>query len=266
MDNTDELYNYEQKKINHVFHYTPVFEHLQGIVSKGFLPSYCKEKIGETNYLTPMVSFCNIPMVEVDKYMRYGKNGIGMSLSWAVQNRLTPVTYIHRNSPYHSVLKSIDFIQSKFSFGDRKEIKIEDFINNDEMLDKAMNIEEINIISLITLQYLKNWETFYDGDKIKTYQEREWRYVPTDSKIKPIIQENESQFFEFEEKPKPHFPECSLKINEIDDISYIVVTEDSQRAKIIKTLNKRFSKNKTKDAIMSGKLLILTANQIKNDF
>jgi hypothetical protein len=62
-------YKYEQKKINHVFHYTSNFSDLQKIVRNGFIPSYCREEIANKTYLTPMVSFCNIPIAEVDRYI-----------------------------------------------------------------------------------------------------------------------------------------------------------------------------------------------------
>src|SRR5659263_94182 len=86
---------FNQKKINHIFHYTSNFDVLLKILKNGFEPSYCAERINDVEYYIPMISFCNIPLRDVDLYMRYGKYGIGMSLEWAEENSISPVVYIH---------------------------------------------------------------------------------------------------------------------------------------------------------------------------
>lgn len=65
--------DFNQKKINHIFHYADNFEIFQKILKNGFAPSYCSENINKIEYFIPMVSFCNIPLRDVDSYMRYGK-------------------------------------------------------------------------------------------------------------------------------------------------------------------------------------------------
>lgn len=265
-----DQYKYEQKKINHIFHYTSYFPDLQNIIRQGFIPSYCNEEIGDKKYLTPMVSFCNIPISEVDNYMRYGKNGIGMSLEWAIEKQLTPVTYTHKNSPYHKILASLSLMKlhqgiNEIFEGDRK-----NFLGIDILEDMALDQKSLIYKSnLKLLQFLKNWETLYKGEKIITYQEREWRYVPIDSKVVPIIEEDHSDYESYmdkEKKPKPHLPDYPLKIDHLSDIKYIVVTTEKQRGNIIGTLNKRFTEQETTLALLQGKLSILTASQIRNDF
>ena len=269
MDNIDKQYKYEQKKINHVFHYTSVFQRLQGIILEGFFPSYCKEKVGDSNYMTPMVSFCNIPIAEVDKYMRYGKNGIGMSLNWAVRNGLTPVTYIHENSPYHNIISTLNWVNHNLRVYDETSI-LENKNNNDKLLENLFNNEKlIHNMTVKNLQLLKNWGTVHKGVEINTYQEREWRYLPNDKYVEPVIYENDPKYNDLldgNKKPKPHLREHPLNIDKIDDIKYIVVTTDLQRSKIIKTLNNRFTPDNTTKALVRGKLSILTASQIRNDF
>lgn len=270
MSSSKNPYKYEQKKINHIFHYTAYFPDLESIIRKGFIPSYCKEEIANKNYLTPMVSFCNIPIGEVDKYMRYGKNGIGMSLEWAIKYRLSPVTYTHQNSPYQGLLNSLSLMNLHVNLNDLFERNPKNFLDYEMMDDLALDQKSLVYkANLALLQYLKNWETDYKGEKIITYQEREWRYVPTHKNIRPLIEENDSEFVDYTEndkKPKPHLPEFPLKIENISDIKYIVVTTEKQVDSIIKTLFKKFSEKDTTHALLQGKLSILTASQIRNDF
>lgn len=270
MNTVVDQYKYEQKKINHVFHYTSNFTDLQKIVRKGFIPSYCKEEIGNDKYLTPMVSFCNIPIAEVDKYMRYGKNGIGMSLYWAIKKGLSPVIYTHNNSPYQSILGQLSMLKLQFD--------LDEYIDNkkynlfDEDPNSLLALDRVSLtykINLKILQFLKNWQTEYQGDQIITYQEREWRYVPNNEKIDPLIKEGSLIFDDYldkEIKPKPHLKDFPLAIDSLNDIKYIVVTTEKQREKIIGTLNNRFTEEKTTTALLTGKLSILTASQIRNDF
>lgn len=270
MSSSKDPYKYEQKKINHVFHYTSYFPDLQKIVRNGFIPSYCKEEIDNKKYLTPMVSFCNIPIGEVDKYVRYGKNGIGMSLKWAIKNGLSPVTYTHENSPYYFILSSFSLLKFHQEISGYKDNNGKNFLGMNMLDDLALDQNSIRYkANLKLLQYLKNWETEYKGEKVVTYQEREWRYVPDNNIIKPLIEEQDSEFDEYLDKvkkPKPHLPEFALRIKNLEDIRYIVVTTEKQVDSIIKTLNKRFSEINTTQALLKGKLSILTASQIRNDF
>lgn len=270
MSISKDPYKYEQKKINHVFHYTSYFPDLQNIVRKGFIPSYCKEDIANKKYLTPMVSFCNIPIGEVDNYMRYGKNGIGMSLKWAVKNGLSPVTYTHENSPYHYILSSFSMLKFHQEISGYKHKNGKNFLGMDMLDPFALDQNSIRYkANLKLLQFLKNWETEYKGETIITYQEREWRYVIDSHKILPIIDESHKEYKIYTDKalkPKPHLPEYTLNIDNLDDIKYLVVTTERQREKIIGTLIKRFSEEITTRAILNGSLVVLNASQIRNDF
>ncbi len=249
-DKKIDEYEFEQKKINHVFHYTNRFEYLEGIIKGGFQASYCKEEMQGYKYLSPMVSFCNIPIGEVDKYARYGKNGIGMSMEWAIKNKVNPVLYIHEGSDYINILHT-------------EKLFTTDFINRNE--------ERAVTIARDLLSNIKYWKTIYKGKLINTYQEREWRFVPILRNELPIIDnvvhiKEYDLFCDDELKPKPHFPDHRLNIDKISDISYIVVTTKLQRRKMIDILCEKFNEDKVNDALINGKLSILTASQIRNDF
>lgn len=236
---------FKQKKINHIFHYTRRFEWLQKILRTGFAPSYCYEKINESGLFIPMVSFCNIPLKDVDSYMRYGKYGIGMSMEWAVRNKISPVIYIHEQTPFK------DFY-NQFSID----------LNDDSNTNRQN-------LSVKVIQFLKNWKTEYKGNDIITYHEREWRYIPFLEQQKQIIHSSDSEFNDYLEKDKikkPHFPDKTLNIDNISDLRYITVKDEKQRGEILELLYKKFTKEEVATALVGGLLLILTEEQLHNDF
>ena len=237
--------DFSQKKVNHIVHYLDNFESLLKILKDGFAPSYCLENIDSSEYYIPMVSFCNIPLKDVDQYMRYGKYGLGMSLDWALKNGISPVVYIHEKTPFK------DFSKKLFSSG---------FYKND-----VKNFDMLRNATLPAIQFFKNWKTIYKGKEIITYHEREWRYIP-DLEDNKVLAPNEfdemktSLFFK-----KPHLPEHSINFN-IEDIRYIVINNESQRPRIIKSLKKKYGNEPVIETILSGKLMIINEELIRNDF
>lgn len=274
MKNNDKFETeFNQKKINHIFHYTNSFEVLLKIIRNGFAPSYCDEKINEIDYYIPMVSFCNIPLKDVDLYMRYGKYGIGMSLEWAVRNSISPVIYIHENTPFKDLHKQINLINlnqiaTKYFANMYKEITENVKDNNNYEQDKNL-LKQINDVTVPTLQFFKNWKTIHKNKEIITYQEREWRYIPNLINEKRLITIEDKEFNELSQKdlkPKPHLPEYSLKIDLISDLRYLVIKTEEQRKKVMEILAKKFTLEKLTESILSGKFIILTEEQINNDF
>lgn len=77
---------------------------LKGILKlRSFLYSYCKEAVfndlSKKEYAIPMVSFCDIPLSEQSGYLgKYGNYAIGIKRSWALKNKLNPVSYFYRDS------------------------------------------------------------------------------------------------------------------------------------------------------------------------
>lgn len=261
-----------QKKIDHIFHYTDEYEYLKKILRNGFAPSYCVEEINDTKFLTPMVSFCNIPIRDVGDYMHYGDYGIGMSVDWAIENNLSPVIYIHENTPFKNVrdvIYNLSFNQfiNRAIHNTIKE-KTNSHVNDYEYALSEEQILELNNSSFLLAQFLKNWKTIYKGDEIITYHEREWRYIPNldAEKEKKLVAINDEDFNIYLEKKKPHLPERSLHIESIKDIRYIIIKDDVERKEIIDILIKEFTQEEVWDSISSGKLMILNTEQIANDF
>ena len=270
--------NFIQKRIDHIFHYTKSFESLASILSTGFSPSYCEEQITDLTYLIPMVSFCNIPIRDVDLYMRYGNYGIGMSIEWAIKNNISPVIYFHENSPFSDLHRRInkelldDMVQRQFAdLGAQIEAAVDrgeiDFHPGPKD-EHSRLLPIINRITVPTLQFFKNWKVQYQQQEIITYQEREWRYVPKLPDGKRIIGSSDKEFASYKNgtKPKPHLPEYLLPIETITDIRYVIIKNQEERNGALKCLIERFGEEHILNALYNGTLLILTDQQVKNDF
>lgn len=264
---------FNQKKINHIFHYLDNFEILIKILKTGFAPSYCKEIINETDYYIPMVSFCNIPLRDVDLYMRYGKYGIGLSLDWALENSISPVIYTHEKTPFKNLHSKINQIQlfnfSKKMFKNVLNAKLNNQEDETVYTEYDELIKNINKVTVPTIQFFKNWKTKYKGQEIVTYQEREWRYVPNLENEKGLVTKEDTEFEQLEEKvfrEKPHLPNYILDISKIEFLRYVIIQNEKQAKRVLNTLKLKFGDENVINSILSGKLMIIKDDLIFNDF
>lgn len=264
---------FNQKKINHIFHYTDNFEYLIKIIKDGFAPSYCQEKINNVEYFIPMTSFCNIPLRDVDLYVRYGKYGIGMSLDWALKNSISPVVYIHETTPFKDLHFKINQIHlmslTKKIFNNEIKQALENVEDEVDYSEYEKTIQEINNITLPTIQFFKNWKTMYKGKEIITYQEREWRLIPNLIDEKRLITIDDEEFNLLKKKKyrkKPHLPNYTQHISDIESIRYIMINNENQREKVLRVLNKKFGEENVITSILSGELMIIKDELIYNDF
>ncbi|WP_144215313.1 abortive infection system antitoxin AbiGi family protein [Flavobacterium anhuiense] len=272
-ENKTVLNEFNQKKINHIFHYTDNFEVLLKILKNGFAPSYCAEKINDVEYYIPMVSFCNIPLRDVDLYMRYGKYGLGMSLEWALKNAISPVVYIHETTPFknfHTNLISRHYEKMiNHLFNNQTLDNLQDRIDNFDYSEYDNNLKIISEISISAVQFFKNWKTIYRGHEIITYQEREWRFIPKLKEEIKLITSQNSEFNLIKNKKyrsKPHLPDYSIQLSDIKDLRYILINNENQRERVLKILNNRFQEENVLKAILSGTLMIIKEELIHNDF
>lgn len=262
--------DFNQKKVNHIVHYLDNFDTLLKILKDGFAPSYCLEIINEIDYYIPMTSFCNIPLKDVDLYMRYGKYGIGMSLDWALKNSISPVIYIHETTPFkelHSRINKIH-LHKMFQkiFNNRKFEDLDNIIENFDYSEYEKTFKEISNITVPALQFFKNWKTTYKGKEIITYHEREWRYIPRLENQNLLLSDEFKDLKKSIFAKKPHLPQFTLSLTSIEDIRYVLIKDEIQRKKVLRVLRTKFGENVVVDSILSGKLMIITEDLIKNDF
>jgi len=244
---------------NSVIHFTNNFDNIKGIIkSKGFRLKYCSENLKLDNIhlpsASPMVCFCDIPLSEVKNHIdSYGSYGIGLYKTWAKKSTLNPVLYIDEQSEIAKVLKKA--LNTFFE----KSAEDEDF--DDTFLETYFQIT----------QYCKKYEGplkhgKIDDDKYRFYNEREWRYIPNEDVLngqKQIIFNKDylKEKKEYNEKLKDIFLNF-----DVEDISYIIVSDNNEIPEILNIINSVFEDSCTAKQLKVLGTKILTTNQIFNDF
>ncbi len=243
-----------------LIHYTSELDNLKGIIrSSGFRFSYCEEKLktrGGQNFQAAiaMVSFCDIPLSDYKKHFYnkkntqdlgyYGDYGIGLSKKWANRNGLNSVFYIEYNSFVGTAIRR-DYTE---------------FINSTNEIDHNTSPQ--------VFLYCKN----YQGDLsrkqrlVKTdyrfYDEREWRLVPDNKMLKgqsPILDISVYQL------DRQHYNDNISNILlpfEINDISYIIVKNESE----VKEIYGLLQSVTHRELIDLTAIRVLTSEQIISDF
>jgi hypothetical protein len=225
-----------------------------------FSVSYARERIigGKIikEFAVPMVSFSDLRLSELkDNIGTYGKFGIGLKKSWAIENGLNPVMYASDKSNFtENFLSGLEEFYQIIT-------EINDYSGRSEMAyNNTMN----------TLRYIKN----YQGDLIRPFKktvkdyvfanEREWRFVPAYS-------ENVPTFVSIDRiRTSQQKSALNKKIRHMhlgftpEDIKYLIVEKDADIYPMIGHLKKAKINfpQKMVDRLSSR---ILTYEQIEND-
>ena len=238
-----------------LFHFTSKFENLDGILKNGFIPRYCLENLtfgGKKfeGFAIPMVSFCDIPLTNIrDHIKKYGRYALGMSNEWAREKGLNPVLYL-RNS---SLLTNHIFNHYTNMFNGH--------IDDEEEDDFLLPLREIaGFIKPYEGIFSRKLDDYYNENEI-FYNEREWRFVPrrSDSKKLPLLSKEEFEAL------KSKDANSTPILFDHTDIKYIIVANDSDIEKTIKTLKDANFSRRGND-LEKLYSLILTMEQILDDF
>ena len=261
---------------NTLFHFTDKIDNIINILENEFRPHFCLEDLNiifpdpsseeELEFAFPMVCFCDIPLSQTRVHMKtYGKYGIGLSKDWGKRNKISPVLYVHENSA--------------ITFGVRKMLeKVLDFLLNGNVhFDiTAMNISHIaKIVDELdwTMFFIKPYEgkLWRDGkytlDKIRFYDEREWRFVPklpkefSPCKLTKVEHSDPKQKDSANEKLKEIPP---LKF-EPSDIKYIIVQKEDEIIDIIKEIERiKIKYDDDQKKLLCSR--VISSEQILDDF
>jgi hypothetical protein len=244
-----------------VIHYTNKLDNLKGIInSKGFRVKYCLETLNidlnnEMIFAVPMVSFCDIPLSEVKNHIKsYGSYGIGLSKDWAKNNSLNPVLYLEKESYISKTIKSLII-----GIRNLREEK-----NQDRILQKGI---------LKLFSFCKNYEGYLkhgeiDDENYCFYNEREWRYVPSEeylvsNEIEPLIIGKEFLERKVDYNIKLKDTYCFF---EPKDISYIIVDNENEIPDILSILNDVYEDGYSAKVLKILGTKIITKHQIFCDF
>jgi hypothetical protein len=243
---------------NTLFHFTK-FETLEKILSsQGFWPKYSLEHFervlpSNSNYAVayiPMVCFCDLKLTQLSDEsisqhtLDFGNFGIGFKKSWGIRNNISPVVYVHNKS-----------VASKT------------IINTINQINKSSIANDKNLVSQLgeIVKFLKPYNGYYQkGTKRKNlinyYDEREWRYIPKESKFvafpQQLVSSNEIELLNQELQQKP----LRFKPN---DIKYIIFDGYKKKQSLAKAIeNLKIQPSEKVDLTTK----IISLKEIKEDF
>lgn len=154
---------------NTLFHFTRDYGTLLSILKSKFYPRLCLEKNlwiskKDHKWAVPMVCFCDIPLSSIsDHSEKYGKYAIGIKKSWAIEQGVTPILYVHEKSGFLAQSRKI-----MNAFAEKK-----------DKGDKQSRDQFSQIMSMFFMMKPYEGTQSINGRnrKVRFYDEREWRYI-----------------------------------------------------------------------------------------
>lgn len=252
---------------NTLFHFTNKRKNVISILDFGFRPHYCLENLNfifgdipeqleleEFKIAFPMVCFCDLTLSHTKNHMKnYGEYGIGLSKKWGIENKVSPVLYIHNASKVFDAIKKIGGIVDE---------KHRDGVINDNL--KSIIFGHLHEIYSMIKPYEGKLRNEKIANIIRFYDEREWRFVPqgADGYGMPKID------FSDQTQLKKYNDEIWKKVVipfKPSDIKYIIVPKEKQIVSIIHEIER----SKNNYSLDEKKLLcsrVISAEQIYEDF
>jgi hypothetical protein len=215
-----------------LFHITGSMKNLKGILKDGFLPWCCpeyafdkKDEHAIREQRSPsraiaMVCFCDLPLALIRSHLgNYGQFGIGLKKEWGIQNGLEPVIYSHPNGQTRAPMERLTnmAINDIFDLG-----KTDGF-------DVELICNDLDLIIAFTKRYRGNpWRKDKFEKEVTFYDEREWRYVPTDQSGAPLFLRRE----DYQNQAKRETLVNEIKANFMltvkpEDIQFLIVPDDN---------------------------------------
>ena len=225
-----------------LFTFTSELGYLIDMLENGIKPRYSFESLpnNSKHYLLPMKCFCDIPLSKTKVHLDwYGNYGLGIRKETLKKRGVTPVLYVHDTS-VKEIIKPL--------LGNPK---------SERLLALAKKY------SGTTYQLLP--DNIYKRTTRKFYDEREWRYLPSNLNVQWLPKSfgiKEGLLLARKRNEEQPFQEDTILL-EFQDIEYIIIKDLKDTAAIRKSLKKKFP-NEVDFELMICK--ILTAKQIKKDF
>lgn len=232
---------------NTLFQFTRNPETLVKILSSGgFWPRYCiefgwREKLA-FDFAVPQCCFCDIPLSAIQSHMGfYGEYGIGMTKDWGIKKGISPVMYVIPNSHFVKIINGI----RKAAKGVADNTKFFAFLKR----YRGVNYRNVDGDWIIRKNYLY-------------YNEREWRYVPSEMLAKEMIirvdKKEEFDADKLSQHTKAYL--CSFKA---EDIRYMIVKNEEERISLVQEIEKLTNWSEPDKKLLKSK--ILTHALIKED-
>jgi hypothetical protein len=212
-----------------LFHFKTKFEYLQNIIENGFEFRPYQEELPLLGYprsifyghdaikyiqIPFIVCFCDLPLsMSQDHRKQYGEYAIAMTKQWGMANKITPIRYIHENSPgfegetYNKILDLPSHLSEHdnnifhlltYILRERSNIEApseEDFENLPEGMKNVLKMANLEFNKILSLWHeVMNYVRKYEGDwedRVSEnithrifYEEREWRAATNEKDAK----------------------------------------------------------------------------------
>lgn len=232
---------------NTLFQFTGNLDTLVKILSSaGFWPRYCiefgwREKLAY-DFAVPQCCFCDIPLSAIQSHMGfYGEYAIGMTKDWGIEKGISPVMYVIPNSHLVKIINGI----RKAAKGVADNTKFFAFLK----CYRGVNYRLVDGDWIMRKNYL-----YYD--------EREWRYVPSELSAKEmIIRVDKKEVFDADtlsQNTKAYL--CSFKAK---DVRYMIVKNEDERISLVQEIENLTNWSEPDKNLL--KSIILTHALIKED-
>ncbi|HET6556410.1 MAG TPA: abortive infection system antitoxin AbiGi family protein [Prolixibacteraceae bacterium] len=262
---------------NTLFHFTNSIENIKNILTHTFSPRYCLEHMDfpsnkNLDLGIPMVCFCDIPLSQIKDHVNvYGEYAIGLSKEWAMSNGISPVLYLCKDSitgemidRYFTTANKIDRLYESMNNVDGK------FYEKTNIKRGGASSDYVQLIFFTKSYSGKMWKNGQLIENKTFYNEREWRFTPSMSKLEslgatPMIKK--AQFDNEHERNELNNKINSIKIKFTPkDIKYIIVKKESERLKMIRMIDGIKRGTFSDDEIRELNSKIISVEQIREDF
>ncbi len=225
-----------------LFHFIRQREWLLEILhNKFFQARYVYEDLPELRLKVgiPMKCFCDIPLGLIKKHLnKYGKYGLGITKSFAKENYLSPVFYVHENSDaFYRYISNIDA----------------------ENYNSNLSLVPYFKVDIRTSKSAEGKNVTY-----RFYDEREWRFIPSGAdSIEFSESDDVINRLDIENKKLEKNRSKYILPFDYTDITYIFVQHEKDVDNVIEEIRKIPTSNTQQDRLISK---IITSKQIERDF
>ncbi len=244
---------------NTLFHFTGK-DKLKQILQNEFHPSYSLEDLSNAtppvsiykHAYIPMVCFCDLVFTQIKKHIDfYGDYGIGLrKKGWGIERGISPIYYVPEASISALHIQSI-----AIEIGKKLKNKAEKAAIRKQLQDFYKYVKPYEGTAYNRKRKREQHQVFYD--------EREWRYVPSDFSVISKKRAKLNEVSEANEQMKSR--ECRLGFL-AKDIKYIVVKHEKEIPEFVdfieNDLKERFPNEKDRKILLSK---LIGVNQIEDD-
>ena len=241
---------------NTLLHFTSRYDTLINILKSKFYPRLCLERglwhPENKRWAIPMVCFCDIPLSNISEHtQKYGNYAIGVKKTWAIEQGITPVLYVHDNSSF--IGHGLDALNWSLELCEK------DAEHLSERLAQVMSM----------FFMMKPYEGYQERDgkrkKVRFYDEREWRYIPPiDVKKFNFLTEEQFDDKAQRESINSFNEQFGISFNP-DVINYLIVEKEDEIVPLMRELHSikgNFSYNSVE--LLSSR--IISMDRIREDF